>query len=121
MGAICALIGLAPLLVLPAIKPLFANVREIKAARRAKPLNQQAMAYICAGDGAAAADTLRAALAIPHIGPPARAGLVHNLGIALFTSGNHEHGQALIAHAQASGWLATWRYRNAISGPPRTI
>lgn len=121
MAAICTLMGLVPILLLPAIKPLFANIREIKAARRAKPLNRLAIAHIQNGEGAAAVEALRTALAIPNIGPPARAGLVYNLGIAVFMVENYDLGQALIAHARASGWLDTWRYRNAISWPPRTM
>ena len=108
----------APILVLPALSPLRTSVRQIRAARIAKPLNRQAMQAIADGDGAAAESLLRTAIATPNIGSPALAGLVHNLGHALYLQGEHDRANAVFKHAKDSGWLETLAYRRAMRATP---
>ena len=115
---LCALFGSVPIALIPAISPLLKNIREIRAARRARPHNRRAIAAILEGDGATAEELLRRVLSDADLGSPALAGLVHNLGLALLAQGAYDPGHALLKHAKDSGWMDTWQYRRALRAPP---
>lgn len=106
-----SLVFAPPILLIPVL-PLFATaLREIAAARAVRPANRRAMSLLALGEASAAESIFRGALAEPGLGPPALAGLVHNLGVARQMQGDGALGAELIAHAARSGWMHTRWYR----------